>query len=99
MFTDTWDQGAVCSEMRSAASARRWQADLQSFQKEILSVSEITPDPSALPSQEVVELRQYPLFYYLYDYFVQRDGFDDPWYQAYSTLDRDRLMARLRTLL
>ncbi|WP_281355197.1 hypothetical protein [Anaerotalea alkaliphila] len=44
-------------------------------------------------------MRQYPLFYFIYDYFVQRDGFDDPWYQAYSTLDRDGLMARLRTLL
>lgn len=63
-YTTTEDLGEICEIIPSSIAAKYWQVDLEEFQDAIWSTNElINPnDPD-----QILELRQFPLFYYLFD--------------------------------
>lgn len=95
-YTSTDDQGEICEIIPSSVKAMKWQADLVHLQEAIWSISEIH-DPN--DRDHLFELRQFPIFYYLYDLLCRgetiRDAFNNPLLIEYKNLSREDLEERL----
>lgn len=95
-FTTADDVGEICELIPSSLKAQLWQANLQSFEEEIWKASELT---SFTSSEEILVLRQYPLFYWLYELFCEaqndKDVFSNPLYRSYFEKPRKELEQEL----
>jgi len=72
-YTTCDDGGEICEIIPSSLKAQQWQADLCRFQESIWSMSEISLTSN---EESIIELRQFPLFYSLYE-FINQSHSDD----------------------
>jgi Fe-S-cluster containining protein len=104
-YTTLDDCGEICEIIPSSLKSHQWQADLRHFQDRIWSFSELSlldrDDSSNSPfdSDEIIELRQFPLFYSLYELLCLPASFEEaylsPLFKDYLTLTRSELEKKL----
>lgn len=95
-YTTDEDLAEVCELIPSSIQAQAWQADLTDLEEEIWSISELT---TLSTEDEIIALRQYPLFYQLYELYCvpEKDtfAFNNPLYRAYFEENRRLLEQEL----
>lgn len=99
-FTTLDDCGDICEIIPSSLLAQKWQADLSHFQEDIWNINELLETKE---DETIIELRQFPLFYLLYDLFCKQPSFETAFNSAllhdYSQLSRFELEKKLRKQL
>ena len=83
-YTTDEDLAEVCELIPSSIKAQAWQADLTDLEESIWNAGELS---TLNTSEEIIALRQYPLFYHMYELFCtskeEASIFSNPLYRSY----------------